>query len=100
MLAQFQAPSRKAVPGAIAARAEDSPACGVRDPQVLAGVLWKSRGGQWYVLAAGDEQLRSLELSGGVTGNARGNVLAARAKEGAEAQLSGREADVTGDTLR
>lgn len=101
VLAQFQAPSRKAAPGAIAARAEDSPACGVRDPRVLAGVLWKSRGGQWYVLAAGNERLRSLELSGGVKGSARGNVLAARAKQGAHAELSGREADGTRvNTLR
>ncbi|MFJ1746640.1 hypothetical protein ACIOJD_10450 [Streptomyces sp. NPDC088116] len=101
VMAQFQAPTRKATPGAIAARAEDSPACGVRDPRVLAGVLWKSRGGQWYVLAAGNERLRSLELSGGVKGSARGNVLAARARQGADAELSGREADGTRvNTLR
>ena len=101
VLAQFQAPSRKAAPGAIAARAEDSPACGVRDPRVLAGVLWKSRGGQWYVLAAGNERLKSLELSGGLKGSAHGNVLAARARQGAHAELSGREADGTRvNTLR
>lgn len=61
VLAQFQAPSAKAgapQPGAIAARAEDSAACGAREPHVLAGVLWKSRGGRWYVLAAGGGEFR------------------------------------------
>ncbi|MFE7124510.1 hypothetical protein [Streptomyces sp. NPDC057617] len=92
VLAQFQAPSqRESAPTAVAARAEDSPACGAREPQVLAGVLWKSRAGHWYVLAAGSEQVTSLELSGGVRGKARGRVLAVRAEEGARAELSGRD---------
>jgi hypothetical protein len=96
VLAQFQAPSgNPAAPAAIAARAEDSPACGARDPRVLAGVLWKSRAGQWYVLAAGSGQFRSLATSGGVTGSARGRLLAVRAKAGARAQLNGRVADGT-----
>ncbi|WP_254709641.1 hypothetical protein, partial [Streptomyces lunaelactis] len=51
VMAQFQAPGAQAgAPGAIAARAEDSPSCGERDPRVLAGVLWKSRTGSWYWL--------------------------------------------------
>ncbi|MFD5034363.1 hypothetical protein ACFWM0_28725 [Streptomyces sp. NPDC058405] len=96
VLAQFQAPSRRpAAPGAVAARAEDSPACGVRDPRVLAGVLWKSRGGRWYVLAAGSSQFRALVTSGGVRGEAAGNVLAVRAKRGARAELWGRVSDGT-----
>uniref|UniRef100_UPI000698CE9D hypothetical protein n=1 Tax=Streptomyces odonnellii TaxID=1417980 RepID=UPI000698CE9D len=71
VLAQFQAPSRReSAPTAVAARAENSPACGVRSPQVLAGVLWKSHAGHWYVLAAGSEKVTSLELSGGVRGEA------------------------------
>ncbi|WP_328678596.1 hypothetical protein OG905_29465 [Streptomyces sp. NBC_00322] len=94
VMAQFQAPGAQAgAPGAIAARSEDSPSCGVRDPQVLAGVLWKSRGGRWYVLAAGSDQFRSLTTSGGVDGSARGNVLAVPAKEGARAELNGRLGD-------
>ncbi|MER8072550.1 hypothetical protein ABTZ59_30130 [Streptomyces sp. NPDC094034] len=101
VLAQFQAPSENAAPGAVAARAENSPACGGRRSQVLAGVLWKSRGGEWYVLAAGSGRLESVEVSGGVRGSARGNLLAVRAKEGARAELYGRTPDGTRvDSLR
>ncbi|MFJ9027342.1 hypothetical protein ACIRQP_02210 [Streptomyces sp. NPDC102274] len=101
VLAQFQAPSENAVPGAVAARAEDSPACGVRESQVLAGVLWKSRGGKWYVLAAGSGRLGSIEVSGGVRAGASGNLLAVRAEEGARAELYGRAPDGTRvDALR
>ncbi|MFE4872675.1 hypothetical protein [Streptomyces sp. NPDC056682] len=93
VFAQFQAPATKLSPGAIAARAENSPACGVREARVLAGVLWKSRGGTWFVLAAGNEQVSSVTLSGGVTGSEHGNLLAVRAREGARAELNGRLAD-------
>ncbi|MFE4366694.1 hypothetical protein ACFRMN_00290 [Streptomyces sp. NPDC056835] len=101
VLAQFQAPSESAAPGAVAARAENSPACGVRESRVLAGVLWKSRGGTWYVLAAGSGRLESVEVSGGVRGSGPGNLLAVRAKEGARAELYGRAPDGTRvDALR
>ncbi|MEU9101563.1 hypothetical protein [Streptomyces sp. NPDC048361] len=93
VFAQFQAPSTRLAPGAIAARAENSAACGPREARVLAGVLWKSRGGTWFVLAAGSEQVASVTLSGGMTGSERGNLLAVRAKEGARAELNGRLAD-------
>ncbi|WSJ88541.1 hypothetical protein OG430_34620 [Streptomyces sp. NBC_01304] len=91
VLAQFQAPGKAT--GAIAAKAQDSPACGVRDPRVVAGVLWKSRGGNWYVVAAGSRQITSLATSGGVQGKATGNLLAVRAKKGARAELTGRLGD-------
>ncbi|GAA1364366.1 hypothetical protein [Streptomyces beijiangensis] len=95
-LAQFQPPSEKpGAPGAIAARSEDSPACGVRSPRVLAGVLWKSRGGQWYVLAAGSTQFASLATTGGVEGSAPGRFLAVRARQGVQAELNGRLRDGT-----
>jgi hypothetical protein len=101
VMAQFQAPSgRPSAPAAVAARAEDSPACGTRDPRVLAGVLWKSRGGRWYVLAAGSAQFRSLATSGGVTGSARGRLLAVRAEQGARATLNGVTADGPVGALR
>ncbi|MFE4495123.1 hypothetical protein ACFRKD_22000 [Streptomyces niveus] len=92
VLAQFQPPSAKAgAPrtGAVAARASGSPACGAREPHVLAGVLWKSRGGRWYVLAAGSDEFRSVRTTGGVTGEARGRVLAVPAKPGDRAELDG-----------
>lgn len=97
VLAQFQAPSARPPgsrpPGAVAARSEDSPACGKRTPRVLAGVLWKSHGGRWYVLAAGSEQFTSLTTSGGVTGSARGRLLAVPARAGDRARLNGSLAD-------
>ncbi|MFJ6099769.1 hypothetical protein ACIQHY_01975 [Streptomyces sp. NPDC092359] len=88
VLAQFLVPSPR-VPAALAARAEGSPACGVREPRVLAGVLWQAPGGDWYVLAAGGGGFASLESSGGVTGRADGPVLAVRASAGARAELRG-----------
>lgn len=97
VLAQFQPPTAKtgAAPGAVAARAENSSACGAREPRVLAGVLWKSRGGRWYVLAAGSEEFRSVRTTGGVTGDARGRMLAVPAKPGDRAELDGLLADGT-----
>ncbi|MYR60549.1 hypothetical protein GTY54_31390, partial [Streptomyces sp. SID625] len=75
--------------GAVAARAEDVPACGTRDPHVLAGVLWKSKADTWYLLAAGDADTASVTATGGVSATATGPLLAARAKQGAQAQLKG-----------
>ncbi|MFF3287380.1 hypothetical protein [Streptomyces sp. NPDC003023] len=97
VMAQFHPPApRPGTPGTVVARAEDSPACGAREPRVLAGVLWKSRAGQWYVLAAGSGQLTSLTVSGdGVEGGAADHVVAVRAQEGARPELNGRLADGT-----
>ncbi|MEU8709038.1 hypothetical protein [Streptomyces sp. NPDC048565] len=93
VLAQFQAPPELSggagAPAAVAARAEDSPDCGVRRPRVLAGVLWKSDGGRWYVLAAGSRQFVSLTATGGVTGRADGRFLALPAGEGDRPRLDG-----------
>ncbi|MEU9237711.1 hypothetical protein AB0D36_35715 [Streptomyces subrutilus] len=92
--AQFLAPG--APLAAQAARSEGSPACGPREPRVLAGVLWKSRAGQWYVLAAGSAQFASLSASGGgVSGSANGNRLALKAPAGAQVDLSGKLTDGT-----
>ncbi|MFJ9208764.1 hypothetical protein [Streptomyces sp. NPDC102264] len=101
VLAQFQTPARTAAPGAVAARAEDTPACGARESRVLAGVLWKSRGGTWYVLAAGSGRLGSVQVSGGVRGSTPGSLLAVRAREGVQAELYGETPDGTRvDALR
>ncbi|MCX5075748.1 hypothetical protein OHA84_11895 [Streptomyces sp. NBC_00513] len=92
--AQFLAPG--APPAAQAAKAEGSPACGPREPRVLAGVLWKSRAGQWYVVAAGSAQFASLSVKGaGVNGAATGNRLAVKAPAGAQVDLSGKLTDGT-----
>ncbi|MFE2051373.1 hypothetical protein ACFXAS_23080 [Streptomyces sp. NPDC059459] len=87
VLAQFRTPG--GVQGAVAAKAQDVPACGERDPHVLAGVLWKSEGGHWYLLAAGDRGTGRIEASGGISDSADGNLLTAKAEQGAQAELKG-----------
>ncbi|MGW1271525.1 hypothetical protein ACWD5A_23270, partial [Streptomyces sp. NPDC002491] len=91
VLAQFHTPG--GIFGAAVAKAGDVPACGPRDPHVLAGVLWKSKGGHWYLLAAGDRQTASIRTTGGVRGSGRGHLLTAPAKQGAQAGLEGRLTD-------
>ncbi|MEU3251828.1 hypothetical protein [Streptomyces sp. NPDC006997] len=87
VLAQFRTPGGRS--GAVAAQAQDSPACGARDPHVLAGVLWKSTEGDWYLLAAGDRDTVSVRASGGIEGSAQGHLLTAEAEAGARAELTG-----------
>ncbi|MGW2132055.1 hypothetical protein [Streptomyces coelicoflavus] len=87
VLAQFRTPG--GAQGAVAAKAQDVPACGERDPHVLAGVLWKSQGGHWYLLAAGSRGTTSIEATGGISDSADGNLLTAKAEQGARAELKG-----------
>ncbi|MFI8822883.1 hypothetical protein [Streptomyces sp. NPDC053431] len=93
-LALFRAPGAAGA-AALAARSEGSPACGAREPRVLAGVVWQAKSGQWYVLAAGSEDFASLALSGGVKGQAEGNLLAVKAAPGSRADLTGTLPDGT-----
>lgn len=79
--------------GAVAAKAEDSPECGARDPKVLAGVLWKSRAGNWYLLGAGSKDVTSLSSSGG--DRVQDNVIAVRTERTARVRLTGTLADGT-----
>ncbi|MGW2206193.1 hypothetical protein [Streptomyces sp. NPDC001774] len=94
VLAQFQVPA-PGVAAAVVAQAEESPACGVREPRVLAGVLWQARSGRWYVLAAGSGDVVSLRTTGGVKGEADGPLLAVRTTAGARADLVGTLRDGT-----
>ncbi|MEX1655174.1 hypothetical protein ABZ960_18670 [Streptomyces pseudovenezuelae] len=87
VLAQFHTPG--SAYGAVAAKAENVPACGAKDPQVLAGVLWKSGTGSWYLLAAGSRGTSSISATGGVTGSAQGDLLAVKTRQGAQAELKG-----------
>ncbi|CAL9438285.1 hypothetical protein SUDANB176_02194 [Streptomyces sp. enrichment culture] len=87
VLAQFHTPGGRF--GAVTAKAEDVPACGAREPRVLAGVLWKSGAGAWYLLAAGSRDTASVRATGGVEGAARGHLLTVRAERGARADLEG-----------
>ncbi|MEU8648980.1 hypothetical protein [Streptomyces sp. NPDC048737] len=87
VLAQFHTPG--GLFGTVTAQAGDVPACGPRDPHVLAGVLWKSEPGTWYLLAAGDEDTESVRATGGVSGSGAGNLLAVPARQDARAALEG-----------
>jgi hypothetical protein len=96
VLAQFRTPG--GTYGAVVAQAENSPACGSRDPHVLAGVLWKSGAGTWYLLAAGGKGTASVAATGGVRGSATGPLLTVRAAQGARAELKGTLTDGRGIT--
>ncbi|GHF81699.1 hypothetical protein [Streptomyces thermodiastaticus] len=87
VLAQFLTPG--GTTGAVTARDEGVPACGARSPHVLAGVLWKSRQGDWYLLAAGDEDTASIATTGGIEAAAEGRLLTVRARQGVTAGLKG-----------
>ncbi|MFJ9243022.1 hypothetical protein [Streptomyces sp. NPDC101776] len=87
VLAQFRTPG--GTYGAVAAKAQDVAACGARDPHVLAGVLWKSAAGSWYLLAAGSKGTEAVTATGGVTGSARGGLLTVKTKQGVQAELKG-----------
>ncbi|WP_306323499.1 MULTISPECIES: hypothetical protein [unclassified Streptomyces] len=83
-LALFRAPGARAA--VVAAKSQASAACGERDPQVLAGVRWKSRAGAWYLVAAGSEGVDSVAVSGR---RVNGNVVAVPLARGGEVSLSG-----------
>jgi hypothetical protein len=84
-LAQFRPPGVQAA--AVTAKGTDVTACGERDPQVVAGVLWKAAGGAWHLLAAGGPRTASVKASGGVRAEADGRFLTAPAEQGASADL-------------
>ncbi|MFC7510716.1 hypothetical protein ACFQV4_06095 [Streptomyces thermocarboxydus] len=87
VLAQFRSPGARY--GAVAARAENVPACGKRQPDVLAGVLWKSADGTWHLLAVSSDGVTSVEATGDVEGKAKDRMLSVRAEKGARADLKG-----------
>lgn len=91
VLAQFHTPG--STDGVVAAEAENSPACGSRDPHVLAGVLWKSAAGSWYLLAAGSKDTDAIQATGGARGASQGNLLAVPTKQGVQAGLTGTLSD-------
>ncbi|MFE3635410.1 hypothetical protein [Streptomyces cellostaticus] len=86
-LAQFRTPGRTT--GAVVARGADVAACGPREPRVLAGVLWKARTGDWYLLAAGGPDVTGIRASGGITAAGQGPLLAVKAGKGTRADLRG-----------
>ncbi|MCH6159985.1 hypothetical protein [Streptomyces marispadix] len=74
-------------------RAVDTPACGPREPHALSGGLWKSRAGEWYVLAAGSRKVTAISVSGkgksrSLSGTWPGRRLVLSAQKGAKAKLT------------
>jgi hypothetical protein len=86
-LAQFRTPG--GATGAVVAKGTDVRDCGPRDPEVLAGVLWKSAAGHWFLLAAGGADTATISAGGGITAAGQGPLLVARAQQGAKATLKG-----------
>ncbi|MCS0636269.1 hypothetical protein NX801_11475 [Streptomyces sp. LP05-1] len=99
VVAQFQAPGAKpGAPGAVAAKAVDSLACGEREARVLAGVLWQSpERKNWYLVAAGSAGVASLTVTGGVEGESDMRLLtvATDRAAAARAKLTGTLEDGT-----
>jgi hypothetical protein len=97
-LVQFVPPAAKAgAPGTLAGQQPDGNACSRFDQHVMAGVMWKSPGAHWYLLAAASRDTASITATNGVHATARGPFLAAPAPRGTRATLSGRLAN--GDAL-
>ncbi|WP_431033040.1 hypothetical protein ACQYWQ_06980 [Streptomyces sp. P6-2-1] len=84
-LAEYRAPGHPL--GAVAAQAGDSPSCGTRQPDVLAGAMWKAPSGTWYVLAAGSEGVASITARDGIRGASPTRLFALPAPKGATATL-------------
>ncbi|MEV3872866.1 hypothetical protein [Streptomyces sp. NPDC049906] len=93
VLAQLLAPGKPVA--AVAAQSSGAPACGAREPRVLAGALWKAKAGDWFLLAAGSGQVTEVATSGDVTERASGRFLAVPTEQGVQAALEGRTADGT-----
>ncbi|MFE9247678.1 hypothetical protein [Streptomyces sp. NPDC007088] len=86
-LAGFLAPGGASA--AVVAQAEDAAACGTRAPEVLAGALWKSPAGSWFLLAAGSAGVESIATSGDLEGSSPTRLLALPAHQGDQARLTG-----------
>ncbi|MFE2428381.1 hypothetical protein ACFXJ5_16795 [Streptomyces sp. NPDC059373] len=90
-LALFLPPASSATSPAapVGQSSSDTGACSGYVPHVLAGVLWKSTAGHWYLLAAGSPDVARIRATDGVSGTATGSTMAVPAKQGARAELTG-----------
>ncbi|CAG7631144.1 hypothetical protein [Actinacidiphila bryophytorum] len=85
---QFLPPGAPAAsPGTLAGRQSDGSACSRFSPHVMAGVMWKSPGGRWYLLAAGSRDVTAITSD---LATASGATLAAPAPRGTRTTLSAR----------
>jgi hypothetical protein len=91
-MVQFQGPPTPGggphEPGAVAARSEDGIACGERAEGVLSGAMWRAPEGEWYLLAAGSEQVSAITATGDVSGRGDGRTLVLPAPEGSKPEVS------------
>lgn len=86
---QFVPPSAlAAAPGTLAGQQSDGSACSRFGPHVMAGVMWQSPAGKWYLLAAGSRDVTSITAAGGVKARGTGPALTAPAARGARATLT------------
>ncbi|MCK1796200.1 hypothetical protein MTQ01_09335 [Streptomyces sp. XM4193] len=91
--AQFRAPAPAGTQAAVVGRAKGGAECGARDPRALAGALWKSPGGTWYLLAVGSDGVTSITADGGVQARTEGRLMMTPVEQGAKAQLRATLAD-------
>ncbi|MEV6012208.1 hypothetical protein AB0M29_36075 [Streptomyces sp. NPDC051976] len=84
-------------PGTLVGEQTDGNACSRFGQHVMAGVMWKSPAGHWYLLAAGSRDVARITATGGARATAHGPFLTARAPRGTRATLTGTL--TTGGTL-
>ncbi|WP_434588695.1 hypothetical protein [Streptomyces sp. A5-4] len=98
VLVQLQLPgTSRTTPGVRVAEARNTASATRFGRHVLAGAHWKSRSGDWCLLAAGSRRITRIEATGAVRATADGPTMAVRAPEGADAKL--RAALAEGGTL-
>lgn len=74
-------------PGSVIATQSDGRACSRYGQDVLAGVMWRSPAGTWYLLAAGSRTVTGITAAHGVTGASTGPYLAVPAPRGTRPTL-------------
>jgi hypothetical protein len=84
-------------PGSVVGQQPDGSACSRFGQNVMAGVMWNSPSGDWYLLAAGSRNVTRITATHGIDAHADGSYLAVRAPRGTRATLKGRLA--SGGTL-
>ncbi|WP_433888978.1 hypothetical protein [Streptomyces sp. CA-111067] len=83
--------------GTVAGEQTDGNACSRFGQHVMAGVMWKSPTGNWYLVAAGSRDVSAIDATAGVRASSHGPFLAVRAARGTRATLSGKLS--TGGTI-
>lgn len=86
---QFVPPSAVgSAPGTLAGKQSDGSVCSSFGRNVMAGVMWQSPAGKWYLLAAGSRDVTSITATGDVKVRGTGPTFATPAPRGARATLT------------